>query len=892
VAIKIKFPSFNRKRTPASKEAAGKARPRAKAVGWRQYEREIRIGVAAFIVGCLCIFAVFTYYYVKYQKIVDKRMSGQIFAPSAKIYARPVELDVGDKVSISEIETSLRRAGYSVDSSAPIGHFEANRGNIEIHPGPQSYHSSDPATIYIADGKISRIEGGNGGDLSAYELEPQLVTALFQGEDRSKRQIVKFDDVPKVMVDAVLAIEDRRFFQHSGVNYYRLIEAGFADLVHHRRGQGGSTLTMQLSRGFFLSAEKTVQRKLTEMLIAIELEQRFSKQQIFALYANEVPMGQRGSYAISGFGEASHAYFGKDLKNLTLPEAALLAGLIQRPSYLSPYRHPERALDRRNLVLDSMVETGAITRDEADKAKATPLKLAPPNVEASDAPYYVDMVKDFLVAKYSENEINDNQYKIYTTLDPDLQKAAAEAVEVGIQGVDAEVLKARTRKVKVGTGKNAKTETEVKPGPEAQVALVAIDPRTGEVLALVGGRNYGMSQLNHAIAKRPTGSIFKPFVYAAAMNTAITGDPAQAVTPASLIDDSPTTFMYGDQIYEPRNYKAEYHGEVTARYALAMSLNNATVKLAEQVGYDNVANLARNAGITSVKATPAMALGAYDATPLDMAGAYTVFSNAGTRLSPTMVKSVRTAKGDVVDNFQPETRQVLDPRVAAVMTDMMEGVINFGTAYSVRSKGFNAPAAGKTGTSHDAWFAGFTSNLLCIVWVGYDDYSDIKLSGAVAAAPIWTEFMKRAQKLPQYSDMKGFAQPNGVVQVQLDKVTNELATPSCPETYTASFVTGTEPKQTCDQALGDHRGFFSKVFGAGQPTVLPPPSTNGPVSSMPPAQTTTATQQQQAEQDKKKKGFFGKVAGFFKSDSKDQPSQANQSNQTNQSGGNSNATPR
>jgi penicillin-binding protein 1B len=257
-----------------------------------------------------------------------------------------------------------------------------------------------------------------------------------------------------------------------------------------------------------------------------------------------------------------------------------------------------------------------------------------------------------------------------------------------------------------------------------------------------------------------------------------------------------------------------------------------------------------------------------------------------------MVKSVRTAKGDVVDNFQPETRQVLDPRVAAVMTDMMEGVINFGTAYAVRSKGFNAPAAGKTGTSHDAWFAGFTSNLLCIVWVGYDDYSDIKLSGAVAAAPIWTEFMKRAQKLPQYSDMKGFAQPNGVVQVQLDKVTNELATPSCPETYTASFVTGTEPKQTCDQALGDHRGFFSKVFGAGQPTVLPPPSTNGPVSSMPPAQTTTATQQQQAEQDKKKKGFFGKVAGFFKSDSKDQPSQANQSNQTNQSGGNSNATPR
>ncbi len=843
----------------------------------------MRIAIAAFIVLCLCFFSVFTFYYVKYQKIVDKRMSGQIFAPSAKIYARPAELDVGDKASPTEIEAGLRHAGYAEDGKgSDIGRFEASKNSIEIHPGPQSYHSSDSATIYFANGKISRIAAGNGGDLSAYELEPQLITALFQGEDRSKRQIVKFNDIPKVMVDAVLAIEDRRFFQHSGVNYYRLAEAGIADVVHRRRGQGGSTLTMQLSRGFFLTPEKTVKRKLTEMMIAIELEQRFSKQQIFELYANEVPMGQRGSFGISGFGEAARTYFNKDIKTLTLPEAALLAGVIQRPSYLSPYRHPERALDRRNLVLDSMVETGSITREQADKAKATPLKLAPPNVEASDAPYFVDMVKDFLTAKYSENEINDNQYRIYTTVDPDLQKAAADAVEIGIKGVDEQVLKLRTRKVKVGTGKNAKTETQVRPGPEAQVALVAIDPHTGEVLALVGGRNYGMSQLNHAIAKRPTGSIFKPFVYAAAMNTAVTGDPAQAVTPASLVDDAPTTFMYGDQIYEPRNYKAEYHGQVTARYALAMSLNNATVKLAEQVGYDNVANLARSAGIVSVKATPAMALGAYDATPIDMAGAYTVFANGGNRISPLMVKSVRTAKGDVVDNFQPENRPVLDPRVAAVMTDMMQGVINFGTAYDVRAKGFKAPAAGKTGTSHDAWFAGYSSNLLCIVWVGYDDYSDIKLSGAVAAAPVWTEFMKRAQKLPQYADMKGFAQPSGVVQVELDKVTNQLATPSCPETYTASFVAGTEPRQTCDQALGDRRGFFSKIFGGnGQQTVLPP-STNGPVNNMPPAQTTSATQQQQAEQDKKKKGFFGRVAGFFKGDGKDQPpDQANQTNPPN-----------
>ena len=349
------------------------------------------------------------------------------------------------------------------------------------------------------------------------------MTALFEGEDRSKRELIKFDDIPQVLVDAVLAIEDRRFFQHSGVNYFRLMEAAVIDVREGRHGQGGSTLTMQLSRGFFLSPEKTVKRKLVEMLIAIELEHKFSKQRIFEMYANEVYMGQRGSFTINGFAEASHAYFNKDIKNLTLPEAALLAGMIQRPNYLSPYKNPKRALERRNLVLDSMVETGAITREQADRAKAAPLKIAAFNVEASDAPYFVDLVKDQLSNQFSEGELNDHAYRVYTTLDPDLQRAAAEAVDTGMKLVDEQVEKRRTHKIKVGTGKNAKTETKVETGPMPQVALVAIDPHTGEVLALVGGRNYGMSQLDHAIAKRPTGSIFKPFVYAAAINTAVTG---------------------------------------------------------------------------------------------------------------------------------------------------------------------------------------------------------------------------------------------------------------------------------------------------------------------------------------------------------------------------------
>jgi penicillin-binding protein 1B len=809
----------------------------------------VRAALVVFLVSAIGLGGAFTYYYVKFDRIIDERFKGPVFSNSARVYAIPETIRVGQKLDIKEVAAELRHAGYSDrNSQSGMGSYRLVSEGIEVSPGPDSYHSPEPAVIRVRAGKVETIKGKS-GDLAAYELEPQMITSLFDAEQRSKRQLVKYPDIPNILVDAVLAIEDRRFFQHSGVNFLRLAEATWVDLTHQRHEQGGSTITMQLSRAFFLTPEKTVRRKLTEILIATELEQKFNKQQIFEFYANRVDLGQRGSFTISGFAEAARAYFNKDLKDISLPEAALIAGLIQAPSYLSPYRHPERALDRRNLVLDAMVGTAAITRDQADKAKAAPLKLAPPNVEASDAPYFIDLVRETLISKMDERQMNDQAYRIYTTLDPALQKAAAQAVESGLKLIDEQVTKLRTKKIRIAKNKY---ETKVQSGPQAQVAMVAIDPHTGEVLALVGGRNYGFSQLNHAVARRPTGSIFKPFVYAAAINTGLDGS-SPVITAASTVEDQPTTFSYGDQIYEPRNYKEEYHGQVTLRYALAMSLNNATVKLAEEVGYDKVAELAKSAGITSVKPTPAMALGSYDATPLDMAAAYTVFANAGTRLSPTLVNSVRNSKGDVVMDFKPDERQVLDPRVAFVATNMMETVVNNGLAYSaVRGRGFTAPAAGKTGSSHDGWFAGYTSNLLCVVWVGYDDYSDLRLSGAQTAAPIWAEFMKKAVALPQYSDTKPFTQPSGIVDVQLDKQTNLLATPSCPDTYTSAFIAGTEPSQTCDQDTGV-KGFFSKIFGLGDQKPLPP----APVGS----------EQNTASQDgKKKKGFFGKLAGIFKED--------------------------
>ena len=859
MAIKVKIPQ---------NKAKGK-----KSVQFGLSHPLVKAWLILFVALTLAAIAFVSYYYVKYDRIVEARIRGPIFSTSAKIYARPPVVSVGERYTEEELISDLRRAGYS-QSNSKVGTYRETGAGVEIKPGPLSYHNPDGAVIHIGGGKVDRISAGSGGSLSAYELEPPLLTSL-DSEERAKRQVVRYNDIPKVLVNAVTSIEDRKFFEHSGINFVRLGGAALADLRSGGKSQGASTITMQISRGFFLSPQKTLKRKLVEMLIAVELEQKLSKEQIFALYANQVDMGQRGSFTIHGFAEASRAYFNKDMQSLTLPEAALLAGLVQRPSYLNPYRHPDRALDRRNLVLEAMVDNGLLKREEAEKAKATPLKLAPPNVEASDAPYFVDLVKDMLVNQYGEHELNEQGLHIYTTLDPDLQRAAAEAVQAGIVKVDEQITKLRTKKVKTGKGKEAKTETVVRQGPEAQVALVALDPNTGEVLALVGGRNYGMSQLNHAIAKRPTGSIFKPFVYAAAVNSALNGSPT-IFTPATTVDDSPTTFTYEDKTYEPRNYKEEYHGEVSSEYALAHSLNNATVKLAEMVGYDNVATLARAAGITSVRATPAMALGAYDATPLDMAGAYTVFANQGVRVSPTLLKAVHNPNGDVITSVTPQKTPVLDPRVAYVMTSMMEGVINWGYGYTVRQYGFTAPAAGKTGTSRDGWFAAYTSNLVCVVWVGFDDYSDLKLAGSASAAPIWAEFMKRAQKIPQFSNMTEFKQPDGVVDVRIDKVTNRLSTPACPDAYSVAFIAGTEPRDTCEQT--DHRNIFQKIFGLGGPDQNAAPQQNmapgnannqmPPGSPPPPNGQVAQDANGNPQPDKKKKGIFGKIVGVFKGDEK------------------------
>jgi len=750
------------------------------------------------------------YVYAKYSAIVDNSLRNGPYADASNIYAAPRTLQPGDPINLESVVKSLQRAGYSTSASNPLGHYVARADEVEVYPGPHSYFRPEPAAIHFKNGVISGLRGLQGGQtLAEYSLEPELITNVVAGE-REKRRLVQFHEIPPALVEAVVSVEDKRFFEHPGFDPLRIVKAAWVDLRQHRKEQGASTLTMQLARGLYLEPQKRWRRKFSELMITTILEQRLSKQQIFELYANSVYLGQRDTFGIHGFGEAAQAYFGKEIGRLTLPEAALIAGLIQRPVYFNPFRYPDRAMARRNLVLRLMRENGYITPEQCQAASHAPLGLAPESRDGGDAPYFLALMNDELESRLPDEEENSGLNQVYTTLDPDLQRAAVEAIDKAMPKVDAIVRKKRI----------------AKDGALPQAALIALDPHTGEIKALVGGRDYRKSQLNHAIAKRQPGSIFKPFVYAAALNTAVEGG-REVFTEATTLIDEPTTFQFANRIYEPGNFRHDYMGVVTLRRALAHSLNVATVRLAEKVGYAKVVEAARRAGLNDkIQATPAVALGAYDATPLEMAGAYTVFANGGEFVKPTFLKQVRTADGRVIVSGSPERRRALDPRVAYLMVDLLQEVLRSGTAAGVRGMGFKGVAAGKTGTSHDGWFAGFTPDLLCVVWVGFDDNRELNIEGARSALPIWAEFMKRAASY--YPGKREFgAPPAGIVAAKIDPATGELAGPYCPEPRVDYFISGTEPQEAC--AL--HLNPFVEALPGGAGLSEPRPAGVGPAGA-------------------------------------------------------------
>jgi penicillin-binding protein 1B len=745
--------------------------------GLQRVPKWILVTAAAFIVA---IAAAVTVPYYRLSKRVDRQLAAGAFQHTFTYFAAPEMVTVGDPVPAADI-AALQRAAA---------------------------HSDTPVEIRVANGVISTIT-----DLSTRrpvlqaELAPQPMVNMSDA-GRVKRRMVKYPDIPPVLVHAIVAVEDKRFFEHSGLDLLRIAKASYVDLREHRKEQGASTISMQLARNLWLDHDKSWKRKVTEAFITLHLEQKLSKQQIFEDYCNLVYLGNQGTFSVNGFGEASRLYFNKDIRKLSLTEAATLAGLIQRPSHLNPFHHPERALERRNVVLGLMYDNKYLTKAQLREATAAPLGLDPGTGELSEAAYFLDIAGNEAAKDLDERP--SGSANVYTTIDPRLQQAAEQAIADGMRLVD-QALAARRK-----TGQAS--------GSRPQVALIALDPHTGEVKALCGGRDYAASQLNRVLSKRPPGSVFKPFVYATALNTAVVGG-SQVLTEASTVDDSPTTFQFGNQTYSPNNFKGDFRGTVTLREALAHSLNVATVKVGEMVGFDNVAELARRAGLSNMNSTPAIALGAYQATPLELARAYTVFANDGIRVEPTFIAAINDRNGMELYHHSPETKRVLDPRVAFLMVDMLQEVMRSGTAAGVRSRGFRLPAAGKTGTSHDGWFAGFTSQLLCLVWVGFDDYSELGLEGARSALPIWTEFMMQAARYKQYGNAKPFAPASGVVNMGVDLETGE----ACPGGTMSFFIAGTQPAAQC--APQEIEVNFTPDGGATQRQV-----TVQPVVDRPPAQ--------------------------------------------------------
>lgn len=739
--------------------------------------------VSALIIGVLI------YYWTAFSGRIDNLLRGEVFTRSAGIYAAPKQLRVGEALSQSDLVAYLKRAGYvekGQQADTARGRYSLGDQAVDVEPsqdstvdGQRQFQSLH--VQYSRTGKaISSITKLNANEkLGTALLEPELISSVT-GHDRAKRKVVGFNDLPPHLVKAIVVTEDRSFFEHYGVNLRGIIRALIrrydSDPTSPIARQGGSSITQQLVKNLLLSPERSLRRKVAEAYMSIILETRLSKEQIFALYCNQAYLGQQAGFSINGFGEAASAYFNKDVTNLTLPESAFLAGLIRSPNRYNPYHDLNTATSRRNQVLDSMVEAGSITREEAETAKATPLQVAPlkGRIDVSDAPYFAD---------YVQNQLGDmiagagsaEHLRIYTTVDMDLQRAAYAAVTKQLASLD----KVQQKRFEPGT---------------LQAALVAMNARTGEIVAMVGGRDYSKSQLNRAAdALRQPGSVFKPFVYATALNTAYDPIP-RVLTPATTYMDAPKTFTYDNQEYSPGNFGEKYSNQpVTLRDAMVHSLNVVTVEVAMEVTIGRVMNLAGKAGLPKpARAYPAMALGTNEATPLQVASAYTAFANLGTRSTPVPINRITTGEGVTIAAPITQKNDVLRPEVAYVMDSFMKDVVNRGTGAPVRARGLKANVAGKTGTSRDGWFAGFTPNLVCVVWVGFDDGSQLGLTGANSALPIWSDFMSVA--LGEHPEWQGDWQaPEGIQQADIDPKTGQLAKPDDPNKRTELFINGTLP---------------------------------------------------------------------------------------------------
>jgi len=727
--------------------------------------------------------------FVELDRVVRARFEGPLFQVPSRVYAAPTMLSAGLDVTRVDLRGAFRRLGYREEPTreidSPGGVHWSKTAIVAYLRAFEHPTRAEPARrieLVLAKTQIESIHDldAGGREVAAVLVEPELVGSYF-GPHREQREPVRLGEVPRHLLDAVLAVEDQRFETHAGIDPQRVLGAAWANLMAGGVRQGGSTLTQQLVKNFFLTPERTFSRKLQEAAMALVVEARYEKPAIFEAYLNEIYLGQRGPTSIHGVGEASLFYFGKPVRALSLGDAAMLAALIRSPGDYSPFLHPEAALERRNLVLRLMREQDRITEAEYAAAHARPVSIASRTQEPRETRYFLDALRLQLPEVYDTDTLQGEGLHIYSTLDLRLQQIATLALREGIEKLEKEYPALRP-----------------KGASRLQGCVVALRPQTGEVLALVGGRDYAESQFDRCLqARRSAGSAFKPFVYVAGLE-ARRGAPI--ITLASVLEDTPFSLRTASGTWAPANYDHKFHGRIGVRTALEKSLNVATVRLAQEVGTEQIVDVARRLGIESpLDPVPALALGAADVTPLELARAYATLANGGERPETRFLEDLTDAEGNTLERSRSKSERVLDEGTSFLAVSLLEGVVDRGTARAVRAAGVTGPVAGKTGTSNDskdAWFVGFTPDLVAAVWIGFDDPRDMKLPSSRLAVPIWLRFLKDATGgvIPG-----SFEPPASIERIEIDPATGAVALAGCPRRAAEYFVAGTEPRVTCPE---------------------------------------------------------------------------------------------
>jgi len=752
-------------------------------------KRLIKYTLLIFIVGGAAL-AIYSWY-LSVQ--VENRFSARRWSIPSTVYSDTTLLYPGQRFNPFLFNEKLVNLGYRRVHQLP-----AQKGEIRIRPDGLDIFLNDLKTPWTRRegflvqlgfsenqiGTIRRMD--NGETIPILELEPEEIMQFF-GPERERRQLISIEQVPEHLIRAVLAAEDHRFFQHHGVDLRGILRALITNLRHGSIRQGGSTLTQQLTKNYFLTPARTITRKFKEVILSLIIELKYDKREILEIYLNEIYLGQKGSVAINGFGEAAYFYFGKPVKHLTLSEAAVIAGLIKAPNHYSPYRDIARCRDRRDAILQTMHRWEWITQSALETALKQPIKAVGFIASDTKAPYFIDYLTEQLNTLYRPEDLSSLGLSIYTTLDTQVQRAAENALEKGLARLE---------------NLNAALQREA-PEQKLQGAIIVMQPKTGHILALVGGRNYSVSQFNRITrAQRQPGSAFKPIVYLSSLSH---------FTPTSLLSNDSKSYTVNGEMWEPQNFEPVTEYTVSLKDALKKSYNLATVDLAMQTGLERIVDTTRRFQFTTpIKPYPSLALGAFEVIPIELTRAYCVFAAEGVQPFPLSLKGVVDEHDKILEQQHLNIERLITAAEAFVMNSMLQSVVKEGTARSLQWRGVSWPVAGKTGTTNnfrDAWFVGYTPDILALVWVGFDNGDSTGATGAAAALPIWADLMNA---IPQYRSEADFKIPKGVEKIRVCSVTGRPAVAGCPEPSEVYFLTGHTPDEPCP--LHDKGGFTGKII--------------------------------------------------------------------------------